>query len=140
DTTSSRDRQNREVSVLAECVSKDLLRQIGALTVPAGVLVQSADDVTALAGSLSYPLVAKLQADSLMHKSDIGGVVLGIKDDRQLVAAVSSLRQIAERNRVDALGVLIEPMVPFDDEILLGLRRDPRFGPTLTLGRGGVDV
>lgn len=140
DTASLRGRQNREVSVLAECVSKDLLRQIGALTVPAGVLVQSADDLTALAGNLSYPLVAKLQADTLMHKSDIGGVVLGIKDDRQLVAAVSSLRQIAERNHVDALGVLIEPMVPFDDEILLGLRRDPRFGPTLTLGRGGIDV
>lgn len=131
---------NRGASALAECVSKDLLRKIGELNVPAGILVQGEDDLPALAGRFSYPVVAKLQADSLMHKSDIGGVVLGIKNETQLSAAIASLRQIAERHHVDALGILIEPMVPFDHEMLLGLRRDPRFGPALTLGRGGVDV
>lgn len=139
-TMLARNSQDGCVSALAECFGKDLLRKQGALNVPEGVLVQTEDEVKGLAERLSYPLVAKLQADTLMHKSDIGGVVLGIKNELQLAHAVSNLRQIAKRNHVDALGILIEPMVPFDHEMLLGLRRDPRFGPTLTLGRGGVEV
>lgn len=132
--------QKRTVRPLAECHSKALLRDIGQINVPAGVLLRAQDQVHDIAGTMAYPLVAKLQADSLLHKSDIGGVILGIENEQQLSAAVGTLKQIAARNNIDAIGVLIESMLPFDHELLLGLRRDERFGPTLTLGRGGVEV
>ncbi|WP_033840059.1 acetate--CoA ligase family protein, partial [Bordetella bronchiseptica] len=93
-----------------------------------------------LPAPLAYPVVAKLQAASLLHKSDIGGVVLGIASDQQLREAVQRLGDIAREHGIEARGVLVEPMQPFDHELLLGLRRDPRFGATLTLGRGGVEV
>ncbi|WP_241762449.1 acetate--CoA ligase family protein, partial [Bordetella pertussis] len=88
----------------------------------------------------AYPVVAKLQAASLLHKSDIGGVVLGIASDQQLREAVQRLGDIAREHGIEARGVLVEPMQPFDHELLLGLRRDPRFGATLTLGRDGIDL
>jgi succinyl-CoA synthetase beta subunit len=89
---------------------------------------------------LRYPVVAKLQASDVLHKSDIGGVVLGIADDESLRAALRRLGQIARDRRIEDWSILIEAMQPFDHELLLGLRRDPKFGPTLTLGRGGVEV
>ncbi|AZW33061.1 acetate--CoA ligase family protein [Bordetella bronchiseptica] len=127
------------IEALAECDGKALLRELGAAGVPAGVLV-AGPAPERLPAPLAYPVVAKLQAASLLHKSDIGGVVLGIASDQQLREAVQRLGDIAREHGIEARGVLVEPMQPFDHELLLGLRRDPRFGATLTLGRGGVEV
>lgn len=127
------------VEALAECDGKALLRELGVAGVPAGMLVSAAAP-DRLPAPLAYPVVAKLQAASLLHKSDIGGVVLNIGSDAQLREAVHRLAGIAQAHGIEARGVLVEPMQPFDHELLLGLRRDPRFGATLTLGRGGVEV
>jgi acyl-CoA synthetase (NDP forming) len=126
-------------ATLTEWDSKALLRELGIATIPDGVLV-TAKALDRLPAPLSYPIVAKLQARDLLHKSDIGGVVLNIETDAQLDAAVRHLWQIAGDHRVDAQGILLESMQPYEHELLLGLRRDAKFGPTLTLGRGGVDV
>ncbi|HEY9274156.1 acetate--CoA ligase family protein, partial [Achromobacter sp.] len=124
---------------LAECDSKRLLRELGVAGIPDGVLVEG-DLPGGLPAPLSYPVVAKLQASEVLHKSDIGGVVLGISDDEQLREALLRLRGIARDRGIKAMGILLESMQRFDHELLLGLRRDARFGPTLTLGRGGVEV
>lgn len=124
---------------LAEWDSKALLRELGIAGIPGGVLVDG-DMPDRLPAPLAYPVVAKLQASAVLHKSDIGGVVLGIMDDEQLRAALLRLRAIASDRGIDAMGILLESMQRFDHELLLGLRRDARFGPTLTLGRGGVEV
>jgi len=125
---------------LSEWRGKQLLREAGVSVVPMGVVLDNDEELTALPRVLSYPVVAKLQAHDLLHKSDIGGVILGISNDQQLSDAVQRLRQIAREKHVDADGILIESMQAFDHELLLGLRRDARFGPALTLGRGGVEV
>ena len=124
---------------LAECDSKRLLRELGVVGIPDGVLVDG-DLPNGLPAPLSYPVVAKLQANEVLHKSDIGGVVLGISDDEQLREALLRLRGIARDRGIKAMGILLESMQRFDHELLLGLRRDARFGPMLTLGRGGVEV
>lgn len=126
-------------SALTEWDSKMLLRELGITAIPTGVLV-AAQALDALPAPLSYPVVAKLQAAGLQHKSDIGGVILNIESDAQLDAALRQLWQIAREQRLDAQGILLESMLPCDHELLLGLRRDARFGAALTLGRGGVDV
>ncbi|MGK0593480.1 acetate--CoA ligase family protein, partial [Bordetella bronchiseptica] len=135
----SAQRNAARVEALAECDGKALLRELGVAGVPAGMLVSAAAP-DRLPAPLAYPVVAKLQAASLLHKSDIGGVVLNIGSDAQLREAVHRLAGIAQAHGIEARGVLVEPMQPFDHELLLGLRRDPRFGATLTLGRGGVEV
>ncbi|WP_353146160.1 acetate--CoA ligase family protein [Pollutimonas bauzanensis] len=128
------------LNVLTEWDGKQLLRQIGIAEVPVGVLLGNEDVIDGLPAPLTYPVVAKLQATELQHKSDVGGVILNISDDAALRVAVARLRQIAEDKGIQAQGVLLESMQAFDHELLLGLRRDPKFGPALTLGRGGVEV
>lgn len=130
---------NGAPAALTEWDSKKLLRELGIAAIPAGVLVAD-PALDALPAPLSYPVVAKLQATGLLHKSDIGGVILNIKSDAQLDAAVRQLWHIAREQRLDAQGILLESMQPYDHELLLGLRRDAKFGAALTLGRGGVQV
>ncbi|MDF3862134.1 acetate--CoA ligase family protein [Achromobacter denitrificans] len=136
---SSRAAPAGKTAFLTEWASKALLRDMGIPGIPASVLVGE-DLPGSLSPPLRYPVVAKLQASDVLHKSDIGGVVLGIADDEALRAALQRLAGIACERRIDGWRILIEAMQPFDHELLLGLRRDPKFGPTLTLGRGGVEV
>lgn len=123
---------------LSEWDGKALLRGQQAIALPQGVLVGAADACDAL--PFPAPLVAKLQSAQLLHKSDAGGVVLNLRDTGRLADAVATLRDIGARLDIDMQGVLVEQMVPFDHELLLGLRRDPRFGAMLTVARGGVEV
>lgn len=85
-------------------------------------------------------VVAKLQSAQLLHKSDAGGVMLRIPDASALAQAVDRLLTLGEQLNISVQGVLVEQMLPFDHELLLGLRRDPRFGPVLTLARGGIEA
>lgn len=126
--------------VLTEWDGKQLLRTQQAVGLPEGVLVPPATSAKPLTKSLNYPLAAKLQASALTHKSDVGGVVLRIGSDEALADAVDRLNAVGRALQVELQGVLVEQMIPFDHELLLGLRRDPRFGEVLTLARGGVEV
>jgi acyl-CoA synthetase (NDP forming) len=89
----------------------------------------------AAAAELGYPVA--LKAAGLLHKSDAGGVVLGIQDDAALAGAVRDLR---ERLDADAAELALERMAPLADgiELIVGCRRDTRFGPLLTVGIGGL--
>ncbi len=90
------------------------------------------DEVVAAAGELGFPLALKTAAPGIMHKTDAGGVVLGIENEAALRPAY---RDLASR-----LGprVLLATMAPGGVEMLLGCRRDPQFGPLVILGFGGV--
>ncbi len=98
-----------------------------ARSVPAG------GDAEAAADELGYPVV--LKALGLLHKSDAGGVVVGISGPDELRAAVADLRR-----RLDPPGYSVERMAPVRDglELIVGARRDPRFGPVAAVGLGGV--
>ena len=123
---------------LSEWDGKQLLRTQDAVLLPQGVLIAPGAPIPAL--PVPAPVAAKLQSAELLHKSDAGGVILRIGSDAALAEAVARLRAVGEQLQINVQGVLVERMVPFDHELLLGLRRDPRFGPVLTLARGGVEV
>lgn len=122
---------------LSEWDGKQLLAGQSAVGVPQGVLVTSG---AAPANLPPGPLAAKLQSAELLHKSDAGGVILRIGSPAALEQAIQRLRQVGADLKLDMQGILVEQMVPFDHELVLGLRRDPRFGALLTVGRGGVEV
>ena len=80
----------------------------------------------------------KLDAAGLSHKSDLGGVVLGLHGDDAVYAAALNLLETARRHGLTVRGLLVEPMAPPGAELILGLRRDPQFGPVVLVGLGGV--
>ncbi len=124
---------------LSEWDGKQLLHGQQAVALPAGVMVPAGQRQAPALG-FPFPVAAKLQSAALLHKSDAGGVLLRIGSDAALADALTRLNDVGQRLDVDVQGVLVEQMVAFDHELLLGLRRDPRFGAVLTVARGGVEV
>ncbi|MGI5350503.1 acetate--CoA ligase family protein [Streptomyces sp. CA-250714] len=122
----------RGVEVLDEHAGKRELTAYG-LPVPNGVVAAPGEAAQAARG-LGFPVVAKALAADLPHKSEAGGVRLGLADEAAVQDAVSAMAGLADR-------FLIERMVPDAiAEILVGVHHDPVFGPALTLGAGGVLV
>jgi acyl-CoA synthetase (NDP forming) len=122
---------------LGEHASKRYLAACG-LAIPEGRLAQTLGEAQAAAASIGFPVAAKLQSAGLAHKSDAGGVILGIADGDGLAAAWDRLQGIA-RARVLALdGILVEAMARPGIEMIVGARRDPQWGPVLAVGLGGI--
>jgi len=123
--------------VLSEPDAKLLLRAYG-VKVPQGatVLVPTDPRLDQLVG----PLAAKLVSRDVVHKSDVGGVRLGLDDRASLRCAVDDLIELARQLRVPLEGVLVEEMAPAGIELVVGGTIDERFGPVLMLGIGGIFV
>jgi acyl-CoA synthetase (NDP forming) len=124
-----------------EIAGRQLLQSAGVPVVPARLAPQAADAVAA-AAALGYPVVLKAQAEGLVHKSDIGGVMVGLGS---AAAVADAFAVIAERTRAARPaarfdGVLVSPMRRGGLELLAGVTRDPVFGLTLAVGLGGVWV
>ncbi len=130
----------KKTQQLAEWRSKARLAEIGGIALPKGVMVETADQVAAALAGVAGLYVAKLQSPDMPHKSEHGGVILKLADAAAAAAAVETLLARGRAANVRCDGVLIEQMIPFDAELIVGLRRDPVFGAMLMVGRGGVEV
>jgi acyl-CoA synthetase (NDP forming) len=121
--------------------SKQILQSAG-IPVPSGSLAQSVDDAIAIAANLGYPVALKVQSADLPHKSDIGGVALGVGDASDLARAWKALHAsvggLGHEAPLD--GILVESMSDKGVELVVGARRDPRWGPAVLIGSGGVLV
>ncbi|MGW8374891.1 acetate--CoA ligase family protein [Streptomyces sp. ODS28] len=118
--------------LLDEHAGKRELASYG-VTVPEGVVAAPGEAAQA-AAEIGFPVVVKALSASLAHKSEAGGVRVGLADGAAVDAAVEDMAGLADR-------FLVERMVPDAvAELLVGVRRDPVFGPALTLGAGGVLV
>ena len=125
--------------VIPEYVAKRLLAEIG-IPVPPAELVSGLLDAQRAAARIGYPVVLKAQSPMLAHKSDAGGVVLGLADDAALAAGWHKLHADIAAMRPDLRldGILAEAMAPPGVELILGVRGDPDWGPVLVVGLGGV--
>ena len=124
-----------------EAGAKAWLRDAG-VAVPAATLCTSPEQAIRAADSMGYPVVAKVSSPTVQHKSDIGGVVVDIRDALELRTAWTSIVDAAEAHKVeDADGILVEQMAPQGGvELLVGVTRDEVFGHVLTFGLGGIHV
>lgn len=84
------------------------------------------------------PIALKLDAEGLAHKTEMGGVVLGLTDEAAISHAVARLTTAADRAGASLRGLLVEPMAPPGVELIVGGRRDPVFGPSVLIGLGGI--
>jgi acetyl-CoA synthetase (ADP-forming) len=124
-------------TVLSEPDAKALLRHYE-ISVPRGALVTAATDPRL--GELSCPLAAKLVSRDVVHKSEVGGVRLGLRDRASLQHGIDDLAALARRLRIPLDGILVEEMAPEGVEMVVGGTIDERFGPVLMLGIGGIFV
>ena len=118
------------------------------IAVPRGSLARTADEAVAIAEGLGWPVVIKAQASSLPHKSDVGGVIVGLADAAALRAGWAKLMDNLATHRPDLTlggvlssgldGVLVEAMGPRGLELVVGARNDPAWGPVVLVGLGGV--
>jgi acyl-CoA synthetase (NDP forming) len=121
---------------LPPSVVSKLLRSHG-ISEPRSAVVRSPKDITGLR-RLDYPVACKLMAKGLVHKSDVGGVILGVRGPAEAGIAAERLRKIARRKGMRFEGVHVQEMVEGGVELLLGGMRDPTFGPLAVLGVGGT--
>ncbi len=132
-------RQNkREVG---EADAKEVLEAYGFVTAK-GAVATTPEQAVNIAGQLGYPVVLKIWSPDILHKSDVGGVKLGLEDAGQVRDAFDLMMYRIPREAADAkiLGVLVQQMCTGGKEVILGMNRDKRFGPLMMFGMGGTMV
>lgn len=123
----------------SEARSRDLVAASGVPVVPAE-LVADADAAVAAAARFGGPVALKICSAEITHKSDIGGVVLGVQGDEDVRAAFGSVHAAGAAVTADVEGVLVSPMRAPATELFVGVTVDPSFGPVLAVGLGGVFI
>ncbi len=107
-------------------------------------LAKSADEAVRIAKEIGYPVVLKLNSETITHKTDVGGVRLDLSNDDEVRNAYVTMEQsVAEKySPKDFLGVTVQPMVSLKNgyELILGASPDPQFGPVVLFGTGGTLV
>ncbi len=127
---------------LLEPEAVSLLKLYGVNTEPQLVIAHADDAVRAVEAFGTVPLAIKVISKDVLHKSDVGGVRLGVSGTRDIADAVRSIESSIRQHVPDAHihGYLVSPMVPKGTELLIGLLNDPTYGRVLTFGLGGIFV
>ncbi len=132
--------ENREM--LTEAEAKTFLEYYN-IPVVKTLTAKTADEAAALASSIGYPVVLKILSPQIIHKTDAGGVALGIHDESELRAAFDRVTRRAHEYNSEAeiLGVTVQRMIsPQGYEVIIGAKTDPIFGPVILFGMGGIGV
>jgi len=132
-------RQNiREVG---ETESKEVIEAYGFVT-PKGSIAATANQAANIAQQIGYPVVLKIWSPDILHKSDVDGVKVGLSNEREVKDAFDLMMYRIPKKAPDAdiVGVLVQQMATKGKEVILGMKRDPRFGPLMMFGMGGTMV
>jgi acyl-CoA synthetase (NDP forming) len=126
---------------LSEAGALACLKAAGIPVMPHRVALKAAD-ATAAAEEFGFPVVAKIVSPDILHKTEIGGVALNLQTREQVAKAFDDLMSRARAAKPQARieGVLIAPMIKGGVECILGVQRDPVFGPVVMFGLGGILV
>jgi 3-hydroxypropionyl-CoA synthetase (ADP-forming) len=122
--------------VITEETAKNILTAYD-IKVPRFALVQDVETAIKEANSIGYPLVAKIVSPQILHKTDVGGVKIDLKNEEDVKTAFNDM-YVRLSKEYDVKGVLLEKMVPKGVEMIVGLQNDPQFGPVIMTGLGGI--
>jgi acyl-CoA synthetase (NDP forming) len=124
-----------------EAESKEILEAYGFVT-PKGSIATTAEQAANIAEQLGYPVVLKIWSPDILHKSDVGGVKVGLNSEQDVKDAFDLMMYRIPKKRPNAniLGVLVQQMCRGKKEVILGMHRDPHFGPLMMFGMGGLMV
>jgi acetyl coenzyme A synthetase (ADP forming)-like protein len=126
---------------IAGLSAEELIAACGIPTAPLRLAV-SANEAARLASEMGFPLVAKIASPDILHKSDIGGVLLNLDSVEAVVGGYATLIARAKTARPEARleGITLQRQVPVGQEVIIGAVRDPQFGPLMMFGSGGVEA
>lgn len=135
------EKAKKEKRPLLETEAKELLREYG-ISVPDFKLIKSEDEIVGLAKEINFPIVMKIVSPDIIHKTEAGGVKVGIKDEKEAKAAYQNIIYKVKKYKKEAKisGVIAYSMIPQGTEIIIGMMKDPCFGPTIMFGLGGIFV
>ena len=124
--------------VITEELSKKILKNYG-VKVPPFALVTSAEDAAKQAKKIGFPLVMKVVSPQILHKTDVGGVKVGLDNVNDVKKTFNDMYgRLSKKKGVDVKGILLEKMVPKGVELIVGLQNDSQFGPIIMVGLGGI--
>jgi acetyltransferase len=128
-------------SYIPEVETIEVLESYG-LPVPQGKLATTADEAVQIAEKIGYPVVMKVVSDDIIHKSDVKGVELNLRSAAEVKEAWERIHSNVKASMPDAkvAGLYVIKMIKGAEEIILGIKRDPSFGPVLLFGMGGIFV
>ncbi len=142
----------RAAEIIAECLAEgkrrlgeldglELLACYGFDVLPVR-LATDAGQAAAIAADIGFPVVLKIVSKDIVHKSDVGGVVVGLDSAESVEKAYHTIMARAGKlqPKADITGILVEKMAPHGEEVILGMNRYPVFGPLLMCGLGGIFV
>ncbi len=126
---------------IVEFKAQEVLKTYG-LPIPKTILARTSDEAAHAAKSIGYPVALKIASPQISHKSDMGGVVLGITEEKSLRKAFFEVtNRAAMHKEAYVTGCLVQEMAPRNSrEVFAGFKRDPDFGPLVLFGLGGVYV
>ncbi len=117
---------------------------LGAMNLPLaqGIVATGAEEAVKLAQKIGYPVAVKLASHQIVHKTEMGGVHLDLADEQAVRNSFEAIRaRFAQMNKLEAMeGVLVQPMLSGGVEVMIGMTRDPLFGPLIAFGLGGIHV
>jgi acetyl coenzyme A synthetase (ADP forming)-like protein len=126
---------------IGDLESREILEAYG-VGVPQSRLAETPEDAIRVADEIGYPVVLKVASPDILHKTDVGGVKLGLDSPEDVRDAFDLIVYRAQRYVPGARiwGCLVQRMVPAGREVLVGMSRDPQFGPLVAFGLGGIYV
>lgn len=132
---------NNSYSVVTEDLGSEILSHYG-VPVAKSKLGRTVDEVLEISKSISFPLALKIVSPDIQHKTEAKGVRLGIKSKNELVSNYKSLIESVKKYNPNARikGVLVQEMLLAGEEVIIGIKKDVQFGPTILFGMGGIFV
>ena len=131
--------RTQQRAALDEHAGKLLLAAYG-VAVPQSLTVKNLSEVDAAFAGLHAPVAVKIMSPDILHKSDAGGVKVGLRSAAEVKDAISAMAMSPQIKDARIDGYLIEEMAPAGQEIVIGGLRDPQFGPLVMVGLGGIFV
>jgi len=105
-------------------------------------VAKTEEEALKFANDIGYPVVLKIVSPDIPHKSDVGGVIINLKNAEEVKDAHRKILSDVKKHKADAeiVGILVQEMAPKSTEVIIGATKDPQFGPALMFGLGGVFV
>jgi len=112
------------------------------ITMPQSKVARSINEAVKIAAEIGYPVTMKVVSKDILHKSDAGGVMLDLDNEKEAVVAYEAIMHNCRKYKPDAVieGIAVAEMVKKGVELIVGARRDPSFGPVVMCGLGGIYV
>jgi len=105
-------------------------------------LAKNEAEAVKFAEEIGYPIVLKIVSPDIIHKSDVGGVIVSLKTEKDVRNGYKQILRNVKKHKADAkiVGILVQEMAPSSTEVIVGAIKDPQFGPAVMFGLGGIFV